>query len=571
MLNGPQREAVRLTPEEARLVERLREYRTDLPLHARQCLQVVGKDSLVQPLVLNKPQMVIHAKVEQQMREHGMVRAILLKGRKQGASTYIGARFYSRARLWKHRNAKVMAHDQPSTDILFKMVQTFYANDPLRLGVDTSNAKQLRFSNGSSYTVATAGGSGEAGRGDTPTLAHMSEVAFYKNAAKNFAGFANSVPLAPGTEIFVESTANGYGNEFQLRWTRAEAGAAADGDGGVTYIPIFIPWFLSDEYRLPVTRFQLRGEAEGDGLPSEREIAEMYGLDEQQMAWRRFQIEEQFNGSVEVFMQEYPCTPVEAFQSTGEAPFIRPVWVARARRRPDIEGYGPRILGVDPAGMGGDKFSMTLRQGFKVHWHRGRAGVEPGEEQVEWVADTIVTERVDRVNIDYSGGWGSALLAGLRERYPRLAEKCYPVDFGGKSQAKMVKPHVPGPRNRRAEMYMRARDWFESPEGASIPDEDELQSDLAAVTARVTGQSTDTLIAPKTEIRKMLGRSPDTADSFVLTFAVPDRVVPSSLTDTKTRDTSGPDKGLPEPEPLPRMDAWASGNVGFDSGGGWMG
>lgn len=571
--NAPQRAALRLSPEEARLVERLRQYRTDLPLYARQCLQVVDKESRLRPLVLNTPQMIIHAKLEAQYAEHGMVRALILKGRKQGASTYIGARFYAKTRLWKHRRAKVMAHDQASTDVLFGMVRGFYANDPLRLQHEVGSAKQFVFSNGSSYTVSTAGGSGESGRGDTPTLAHMSEAAFYKNPEKNIAGFASSVPMAPGTEIIMESTANGIGNEFHSRWVRAEAGLG-EGAERITYIPIFIPWFLSEEYRLPTpSGFALRADPEGDGLPSEVEIAEMYGLDAEQMSWRRFYVEEHLGGSVETFMQEFPCTPAEAFQKIGLEPFIKPMLVARARRRREIEAHGPRVLGIDPAGMGGDKFAMTLRQGHVVLWHKGRVGVEPGEEQVEWVADIMRTERVDRANVDYSGGWGTSLLAGLRERYPDLADKTYPVDFGGKSQHKQVKPHAPGPRNRRAEMYMRAKDWFELPEGVSIPDEDELQGDLSAVTARLSGQTTDTVIESKSEIKRLLRRSPDCADSFVLTFAFADRTIPSALTESRAGGSSDFARGatVDSGQPLPHVDSWSSGvRSGFDSGGDWM-
>ena len=38
-----------------------------------------------------------------------------------------------------------------------------------------------------------------------------------------------------------------------------------------------------------------------------------------------------------------------------------------------------------------------------------------------------------------------------------------------------------------------------------IPDEDEVGGDLTAVTARITGQSTDTVIEAKTEIRRCCG------------------------------------------------------------------
>ena len=561
-------EAIRLSPEEAKIVEFIRASRADHPLYMSKCLKVVAKDSNLVPFNTNFAQDIIHAKVQAQLNEHRLVRAMILKARKQGASTYIGGRFYTKTRLWKYRRAVVMAHVRDSSKDLFSMVQNFYVNDPMRLQAEKASAQEFKFSNGSSYAVATAG-SGETGRGATPTLAHLSEAAFYPNPEKTFKGFVNSIPMADGTEVVVESTANGIGNEFHQRWMRAEAGMADD-TGGVTFIPIFIPWFVSPEYRLPVpTGFQLRGEAEGDGLPSERDIAEMYDLDMEQMVWRRFYVEQQLNGDIQGFMQEFPSTAREAFQNSGLDLFIKPVYVQRARTRKGIQAYGPKILGVDPAGLGGDKFMLSLRQGLVLHWQEGRAGVEPGEEQVEWVVDVMRRENVDRVNIDYSGGWGTALLAGIRERYPKLGDKCYPIDFGSKSQAKQINPHKPGPRNRRAEMYQRARTWLELPEGVSIPDTDELGSDLGAIAARISGQTTDLVLESKVDIKARLGRSPDAADSFVLTFAVPDRVIQHDLTPSKATGNDKFQSG--EPERLPEPSPFGQGEPSrFDSGGGWM-
>jgi len=562
------RDAVRLSPEEAKIVEFLKKSRVDKPHYMAKCLKVINKDAQLVPLVLNEPQMIIHAKVEAQRAEHGMVRAMVLKGRKQGASTYIGARFYTQTRLWKYRRAVVMAHVNTSSKDLFTMVQNYHKNDPMALKAERASAQEFKFSNDSSYAVATAG-SGETGRGATPSLAHLSEAAFYPNPEKTFAGFVNSIPMATDTEVVVESTANGVGNEFHQRWTRAEAGLTED--IGISYIPIFIPWFWSPEYRLPVTgSFKLRSEPEGDGLPSERDIAEMHSLDMEQMAWRRFYVEQQLNGNIQTFMQEFPCTASEAFQTSGLELFIKPMYVTRARKRTGIQPYGPKVLGVDPAGLGGDKFMCCLRQGHVVHWLKGRKSMEPGEEQVEYVADMMRTEGVDRVNIDYSGGWGQALMAGLKERYPDLGEKAYPVDFGGKSQYKQVNPHRPGPRNRRAEMYLRARTWLELPEGVSIPDEDELQSDLGAIAARISGQTTDLLLESKVDIKDRLGRSPDAADSFVLTFAVPDRTIPHDLTPPATTSNDGFKQGkVVRPEPTTEMNPFNTGTR-FDSGGGWM-
>jgi hypothetical protein len=157
----------------------------------------------------------------------------------------------------------------------------------------------------------------------------------------------------------------------------------------------------------------------------------------------------------------------------------------------------------------------------------------------------------------------------MKERYPKLADKCYPIDFGSKSQQKQINPHKPGPRNRRAEMYQRARSWLELPEGVSIPDDNELQSDLGAIAARISGQTTDLVLESKVDIKNRLGRSPDAADSFVLTFAVPDRVIETDLTPSRPTGTDRFNNGAPSTE-AESSEFKVGPPSQFDSGGGWM-
>jgi hypothetical protein len=80
------------------------------------------------------------------------------------------------------------------------------------------------------------------GGSSTLQLFHGSEVSVWPNAADHVAGVLQAVPDAPGTEVILESTANGVGGLFHERWQQAEAGI---GD----FVAIFIPWWLSDEYR----------------------------------------------------------------------------------------------------------------------------------------------------------------------------------------------------------------------------------------------------------------------------------------------------------------------------------
>ena len=53
------------------------------------------------------------------------------------------------------------------------------------------------------------------------------------------------------------------------------------------------------------------------------------GLDHEQLAWRRWAIENNCGGDVELFRQEYPACPEEAFLSTGSCIFDKAALMAR--------------------------------------------------------------------------------------------------------------------------------------------------------------------------------------------------------------------------------------------------
>ena len=123
---------------------------------------------------------------------------------------------------------------------------------------------------------------------------------------------------------------------------------------------IFVPWYWSNEYRkeTPVG-FVLDEE--------ETEYQQAYGLDMEQMAWRRAKIIELKDPML--FMQEYPATAQEAFQMTGHDSYIKAEPVMRARKA-KLEGHGALVLGVDPARFGDDRFVIYARQGRRA-WKVG--------------------------------------------------------------------------------------------------------------------------------------------------------------------------------------------------------
>lgn len=486
---------------------RLARYRKDLKLHAKECLKIRTKERKIVPFELNKVQVYIDGVLNKQKAELGYVRALILKGRQQGASTYVAARYYSAASLRKNTNVFILAHEQAASDALFGIVSRYHSNNPIAPSTGMSNVKSLELKHmGSEYTVSTAGAKA-TGRSKTIDLLHGSEVAFWQNADKHFAASVQAVPSTPGTEVILESTANGPSGEF---YERVQDAIAGRGD----YILIFVPWFWSDEYSRDVPAgFELSADVADKGVMSEQEYAEIHGLTLGQMAWRRAKIDEL--RSERLFMQEYPSTVHEAFQTTDDDSYIEAVPVLRARKR-DREALGPLIIGADPAGPGGDRFSVARRRGTCVYKVEYRNKLET-LEAVEWLHSIIQDEKPSIVNID-AGGIGAAIISLLKTKHPDYPRLVKSINFGGTSHHKMAKPKVPGPKNRRAEMWTRCKEWLDLEEGVSLPDDDAIQADLTAPRLKKT-LTNDILLESKEEMRARGIRSPDLGDAIVLTFA----------------------------------------------------
>jgi hypothetical protein len=105
--------------------------RTDFPTFAASCLKIKTKSGAIVPFNLNRAQRYIHERLEAQKQAIGYVRALLLKGRQQGASTYIGGRFYHRTSLNRGINAFILTHEQDATDNLFRMVSRYHDHNSL--------------------------------------------------------------------------------------------------------------------------------------------------------------------------------------------------------------------------------------------------------------------------------------------------------------------------------------------------------------------------------------------------------------------------------------------------------
>ena len=295
--------------KEKRRREKQAAYKEDFQSFSEDHIKIITKDATQGfiPFKFNDAQLKINEQLEKQRKETGRVRAIILKARQQGISTYCAGRVFWKTYYTPHTRSVVMAHDAPTSDNLFNMSKNLIArmDDDMRPTYAKSNAKELIFDhNEAGYRLYTAGNP-EAGRGTTPTIAHLSEVAFWQHDEKILAGLFQGISQSAGTEVILESTANGAAGEFHRLWQKAV-------EGENEYLPIFIPWFITSEYRrdLPEGGITL--------APDEERLKEEYDLDDEQIYWRRLKIAE---SGARKFQQEYPAEPEEAFLVSGSNVF----------------------------------------------------------------------------------------------------------------------------------------------------------------------------------------------------------------------------------------------------------
>ncbi len=507
----------------------LQELHVNFPLYARKCLKIrlkkavlnpeTGIKEKIVPFILNKAQEHIHFKLEQQSKDKGYVRALLLKGRQQGCSTYVEGRFYWKTSQRKGVKAFILTHEDKATSNIFKMAKRYYEHCPAHMQphIALNNAKELTFDRlDSAYGVGTAG-SGDVGRSDTIDFFHGSEVGFWKNTDSIKTGVMQAAEMAD--EIILESTANGLGNMFHHMWQDAAAGKGK-------YIAIFVPWYWQEEYREPLP----------DGFTMTDEEEQYYdayyddGLtDPEQIMWRRNKIIELKDPSL--FKQEYPGTAAEAFQTTGHESLISPEIVLRNRKTTGVAGYGAYVVGCDPAREGDDATTFIRRQGrimFRLEkFYKLNDMAKAGRAK-----HILDNEPVDRMFIDRGGGSGM---------YDRLKEMGYGkriklVNFGG---AALNKDKY---YNRRTEMWCLMGEWMSSDEVTQVPDDDGFQADVCSPGFEYTS-SNQKKLERKRDIKKRLKKSPDEGDAGALTFAEPVNIEDTELADSEPGATHRPSSG----------------------------
>ncbi len=262
--------------------------------------------------VLNPQQLELYLRIEDDWRHYRHVAYVILKARQIGFSTLIAAILFTMTLYSPYRESLVVSDKDDHTERIFQMYQRFYDNLPEALRPALSSNKRgttLSTANESTIQVETV--SEDLARGATLRGAHLSEFGMWRKQKEALASLANAVPTSPDSMIFIESTAKGM-NFFRELYRSAESGQNR------RFRAHFAPWYRNAGYVLPYYGEELMREGPyGDEVRLYGEY-EAKGMTLPHLMWRRSQIDAM---GLELFHQENPTYPDEAFLSTGVSVF----------------------------------------------------------------------------------------------------------------------------------------------------------------------------------------------------------------------------------------------------------
>jgi hypothetical protein len=359
---------VAVAPQEApsSLQDQLAVWLTDFKQYAEDLPMIQTTKGTMEPFRLNNVQLAVLGILEDIRLEGRFVRVIILKLRRAGISTLFAGRNFWHTSLTPHTNALMVTHEPEATDTIFTMHKRFYAQMPgkLKPKVLYDNRKVLEFNTksrvggiDSTIRVGTAGKE-NFGSSQLVNFGHFSEFSKWPTHCIGplMTSLMPCIPKTLESEVIIESTAFGIGNQFhtmywdakykyemyldahgELAWRMAIDEKAPAGN---TWSAIFIPWFVFEVNQLPVTQWERQTGLTFVRDKAEEEIAQLYltGCSDaqanQKLAWRRLSIIDDFKGDIKKFNQENPPTAKDAFHSSGEPAFDTNEISARLKAAP---------------------------------------------------------------------------------------------------------------------------------------------------------------------------------------------------------------------------------------------
>lgn len=313
--------------------------------------RIANKAGEVVTVMMNHLQVTMESVRLEFVRRVLPIRIIQLKPRQKGSTTYSTGLCYHTLRR-KRTAACVIGGQYSQTKKAWEMMKLYLKLDSFDWkGHGTINEERGTFSNGSMLEPETAKDF-DAGRSGTLQFLLATEVARWAqegaaNAKAVLAGLLKCVPPLPDTVVVLESTAKGASGDFYTRWLNAldaeEFLAGAELKPG-QYVRVFAAWFQFEDSAVRLTDEQKRRiEATVDAEPwylGEQELIATYGHRGEdgvwrlgsvvtgcdgweQLAWRRWALEEECSKDIDDFNEDYPESWEKAFLHSGRLRFNR--------------------------------------------------------------------------------------------------------------------------------------------------------------------------------------------------------------------------------------------------------
>ncbi len=262
---------------------------------------IVDKKKKTVPFFLNE----VQADFIRRFEEHGTEKPYyVLKGRQQGFTSLITAMQLSFAIVRKNFSGFTLADKSDNTLAIFNdKARVVYERLPeeLKPTEKFASKRELFFDRlNSSWRIATA--TAQVGRSRTLNFVHFSEIAFYECSLADLQKGIGEAMTEDAICVY-ETTANGF-NEAKELW-----------DSG-SCVNLFYEWWRTAEYRCMQYQYM---ETDDPWLLKRIKLLSELGLDREQLAWYCRKYEGYLDKNT--IKQEYPCSPEEAFVSSGNCVF----------------------------------------------------------------------------------------------------------------------------------------------------------------------------------------------------------------------------------------------------------
>lgn len=267
------------------------------------CFSLVDKNKRNVPFFLNGVQRDFVEQTEKLSRSKPF---FVLKGRQQGFTTIITAIQLSHAIVKRNFAGFTLAdRDDNAKAIFIDKAKVMYNALPERLKPheEHNSVNEMYFDKlNSSWRVASA--TANVGRSRTLSFIHYSEVAFFRCGLADLQKSIAEAATSDALQVY-ESTANGF-NEAKELW-----------DGGACH-NLFYEWWRTPEYTSTEYEYLENTDA---WLGARLKVLSEKGLSREQMAWYAKKYSAYIDKAA--IRQEYPCSPEEAFVSSGDCIFDR--------------------------------------------------------------------------------------------------------------------------------------------------------------------------------------------------------------------------------------------------------